>query len=141
MINWMAAFLTTGLNIALPKNIQDEFDLDPVALGWVPLCYILAMAVVMVPFGKIADMKGRRLVFASGLWILFVSIVALIFVRSYTTLIDLPFVVGRRQRPVLRQRDGDRRPGVPAQTERLRHGHHGHDGLRRAGLRGRCSAA
>ena len=86
MINWMAAFLTTGLNIALPK-IQDEFHLGPVALGWVPLCYILAMAVVMVPFGKLADMKGRRLVFVSGLWILFVSIVALIFVRSYTPLV------------------------------------------------------
>ena len=86
MINWMAAFLTTGLNIALPK-IQDEFHLGPVALGWVPLCYILAMAVVMVPFGKIADVKGRRLVFASGLWILFVSIVALIFVRSYIPLV------------------------------------------------------
>ncbi len=26
MINWMAAFLTTGLNIALPR-IADEFDL------------------------------------------------------------------------------------------------------------------
>ena len=86
MINWMAAFLTTGLNIALPK-IQDEFHLGPVALGWVPLCYILAMAVVMVPFGKLADMKGRRLVFATGLWILFVSIVALIFVRSYVPLV------------------------------------------------------
>jgi MFS family permease len=86
MINWMAAFLTTGLNIALP-TIQADFNLGPVALGWVPLCYILGMAVVMVPFGKIADVKGRRLVFVSGLWILFVSILALIFVRSYTPLI------------------------------------------------------
>ena len=86
MVNWMAAFLTTGLNIALPK-IQTDLNLGPVALGWVPLCYILAMAIVMVPFGKLADMKGRRLVFASGLWILFASTVALIFVRSYTPLV------------------------------------------------------
>ncbi len=87
MVNWMAAFLTSGLNMALPKQIAGEFNLGPVALGWVALCYILGMAVVMVPFGKIADMKGRRLIFVSGLWILFISILALIFVRSYTLLI------------------------------------------------------
>lgn len=86
MINWMAAFLTTGLNVALP-TIGQDFQLGPVALGWVPLCYILGMAVIMVPFGKIADAKGRRLVFVSGLWILFFSIVALIFVRSYAPLV------------------------------------------------------
>jgi MFS family permease len=86
MINWMAAFLTTGLNIALPE-IKNEFHLGPVALGWVPLCYILAMAVIMVPLGKIADSKGRRLVFVSGLWILFVSSVALIFVHTYAPLV------------------------------------------------------
>ncbi len=86
MINWLAAFLTTGLNIALPV-IKDEFHLGPVALGWVPLCYILGMAVIMVPFGRIADMKGRRLVFVAGIWVLFVSVVAMIFVRSYAPLI------------------------------------------------------
>jgi MFS family permease len=86
LVNWMAAFLTSGMNVALP-TIGDEFHLGAVALGWVPLCYILAMAVVMVPFGKIGDMKGRRLVFVAGLWILFISVVALIFVRSYWLLI------------------------------------------------------
>ncbi len=86
MINWMAAFLTTGVNIGLP-NIKNEFHLGPVALGWVPLCYILAMAVVMLPFGRIADMKGRRLIFVIGMWIIFVSVVALIFVPSYMPLI------------------------------------------------------
>jgi MFS family permease len=86
MINVMAAFLTSGLNVALPK-IAEEFGLGPVALGWVPLSYILGMAVIMVPFGKIADMKGRRLVFVSGLWLLFFSVVALIFVHSYALLV------------------------------------------------------
>lgn len=86
MVNWMAAFLATGLNVALP-TIADEFKLGAVALGWVPLSYILGMAVIMVPFGKIADARGRRLVFAIGLWTLFVSCVALVFARSYATLV------------------------------------------------------
>ena len=32
MINVMAAFLTTGINVALPE-IAEEFELGPVALG------------------------------------------------------------------------------------------------------------
>jgi MFS family permease len=86
MINWIAAFLTTSINIALP-TIQKEFNLGPVALGWVPLCYIVAMAVVLVPFGKIADIVGRRLIFVIGLVIVFVSSLALIFVNSYVLLV------------------------------------------------------
>ena len=86
MINWMAAFLTTSINIALP-TIHSEFHLGAVALGWIPLCYILAMAVVLVPFGKVADTVGRRLVFMSGLWIVFVTALVLIFVGSYWPLV------------------------------------------------------
>ena len=93
MIYWMAAFLTTSINIALP-TIHDEFHLGPVALGWIPLCYILAMGVVLVPFGKVADMVGRRLIFLMGAWLLFISAVALIFVDSYWPLVILRSVQG-----------------------------------------------
>jgi MFS family permease len=93
MINWMAAFLTTSINIALP-TIQKEFQLGPVALGWVPLCYILAMGVVLVPFGKLADTVGRRLIFVSGLWIIFVTAVVLVFVGSYWPLVIFRLLQG-----------------------------------------------
>jgi EmrB/QacA subfamily drug resistance transporter len=86
MTNVLAAFLTSSINIALPE-IKDEFDLGPVALGWIPLCYILAAAVVLVPFGRIADTAGRRLVFVTGLSIAFVGTTAVIFIDSYTLLI------------------------------------------------------
>ncbi len=86
MTNWMAAFLTSSINIALP-TIQTEFHLGPVALGWIPLCYILAAAVVLVPFGRIADMAGRRFIFVVGLAIMFVGTTAVIFVDTYVLLI------------------------------------------------------
>lgn len=93
MINWMAAFLTTSINIALP-HIKDDFHLGAVALGWVPLSYILAMGIVLVPFGKVADIVGRRLIFVSGLWIILVTGVALVFVHSYVPLVVFRFLQG-----------------------------------------------
>jgi EmrB/QacA subfamily drug resistance transporter len=86
MVNVLAAFLTSSINIALP-TVEEEFHLGPVALGWIPLCYILAAAVVLVPFGRIADWAGRRLIFVIGLLIMFVATLAVIFVNTYLLLI------------------------------------------------------
>jgi len=49
---WMAAFATTSINIALPA-IQTELHLGAVALGWLPLAYILSSAVFLLPLGKV----------------------------------------------------------------------------------------
>ncbi len=86
MTNVLAAFLTSSINIALP-TLKDEFQLGPVALGWIPLCYILAAGVVLVPFGRIADWVGRRLIFVMGLSVVLVGSTAVIFVNSYLLLI------------------------------------------------------
>jgi MFS family permease len=86
MTNVLAAFLTSSINIALPK-LKEEFHLGPVALGWIPLCYILAAAIVLVPFGRIADTAGRRLIFVIGLSVVFVSTAAVVFIDSYVLLI------------------------------------------------------
>lgn len=86
MAMWMAAFMTTSINIALP-SIQTELRLSAVALGWLPLAYILATAVFLVPFGKIADLHGRRLVYIVGLTIFSFSSLALVFADSYVPLV------------------------------------------------------
>ncbi|MGB8952080.1 MAG: MFS transporter [Candidatus Aminicenantales bacterium] len=68
----MAAFLTpfmgSSINIALP-SIGREFHMDAVLLGWVATTYLLAAAIFLVPFGKIADITGRKKIFASGIFI------------------------------------------------------------------------
>lgn len=84
----MIAFTTTSLNVALP-DIMREFQLGAVALGWLPLVYILASAVFLLPFSKIGDRFGRRAVFLSGLVIFLLSTVALVFANSYVMLITL----------------------------------------------------
>jgi EmrB/QacA subfamily drug resistance transporter len=86
LASWMAAFMTTAINIALP-SIQTEFHLSAVALGWLPLGYMLASAVFLLPFGKLGDRYGRRLLFLTGVTIFALSSVALVFAGSYALLI------------------------------------------------------
>jgi EmrB/QacA subfamily drug resistance transporter len=65
----LAAFLTpfdvSAVNIALP-SIASEFAMDAVTLAWVATAYLLALAIFLVPFGKFADIYGRKRVFALG---------------------------------------------------------------------------
>jgi EmrB/QacA subfamily drug resistance transporter len=86
LATWLAAFMTTGINIALP-SIQTEFHLSAVALGWLPLGYMLASAVFLMPFSKLADQHGRRLVFIGGVLVFGLSCVGLFFAGSYVPLV------------------------------------------------------
>lgn len=59
-------FMSSAANIAMPM-IGDEFVLDAVSLGWVATAYLLAAAALLLPFGRLADIRGRRGVFLWGL--------------------------------------------------------------------------
>lgn len=63
---FLAPFMGASVNIALP-SIGREFKADAVMLGWVATAYILASAVFLVPFGKLADIHGRKKTFLTGI--------------------------------------------------------------------------
>lgn len=69
-ITVLAGFLTpfdgSAVTIALP-SIGSQFAMDAVTLSWVGTAYLLAAAVFLVPFGRIADIFGRRKVFSLGI--------------------------------------------------------------------------
>lgn len=68
----IAGFLTpfdlSAVNIALP-SIGEEFAMDAVSMGWVATAYLLASAAFLLPFGRIADIRGRKRIFVSGLFL------------------------------------------------------------------------
>lgn len=66
LTTFMSPFMISAVNIALPA-IQAEFAVDAVLLGWLANVYLLATGVALVPIGKIADIRGRRRVFLSGI--------------------------------------------------------------------------
>ncbi len=83
---WVLALMNTSINIALPA-IQKEFSLGSVALGWLPLAYLLSTGAFLVPFGKIGDLYGRKRIYTWGCLVFALASIACIFVRSYPVFI------------------------------------------------------
>ena len=69
-ITTLASFLTpfgiSSVNIALP-SIGKTFSMDAILLSWVTTVYLLTSAMFLVPFGKIADIYGRKRMFTYGI--------------------------------------------------------------------------
>lgn len=65
--SFATAFMGSALNVALPM-IGAEFRMDAVLLGWVATAYILSVAICLVPFGRAADIHGRKRVFTLGVF-------------------------------------------------------------------------
>ncbi len=66
LTSFMGPFIISSVNVALPA-IQKEFAADAVVLSWVATALLLAVAVFLIPMGKIGDIYGRKKVFTWGL--------------------------------------------------------------------------
>ncbi len=64
--SFLTPFMASSLNVAMPL-IGKEFGLRAVTLGWVLTIYTLAAAMFLVPFGRLADLVGRKKIFTIGL--------------------------------------------------------------------------
>lgn len=64
--SFITPFMATAVNIALPQ-IGRELQMNAVALGWIATAYQLAVTMFLVPFGKLADIKGRKLFYLYGM--------------------------------------------------------------------------
>ena len=72
LVTTIASFLSpfgmSSVNIALP-SIEREFQMNAILLSWVMTAYLLTSAMFLVPFGKIADIYGRKRIFTYGILI------------------------------------------------------------------------
>ncbi|MFC2090173.1 MFS transporter [Bacteroidota bacterium] len=64
--SFLTPFLGAALNVALPE-IGKELKADAILLNLTATSYLLASALFILPFGRYADLVGRKRVFASGL--------------------------------------------------------------------------
>jgi EmrB/QacA subfamily drug resistance transporter len=58
-------FMSSAVSIALPR-IGNEFHMSAVALSWIAMAFLLSSAVLLVPFGKLADIWGRKRMLLAG---------------------------------------------------------------------------
>ena len=70
--SFLTTFMASSINMALP-TIGKEFAIDAVMLSWVATANLLASAIFLVPFGKIADIYGRKKIYAIGIIVYCIS--------------------------------------------------------------------
>ena len=70
--SFMTPFMGSSVNIALP-SISADFRIDAVLLSWIATSYLLASAAFLVPFGRLADIHGRKRIFTWGIVVFTVS--------------------------------------------------------------------
>ena len=72
MASFLFPFMLSAVNIALP-SIEKELSLDTITLSWIATAYLLSSAALVVPFGRIADIYGRKKIFTCGIVIFTLS--------------------------------------------------------------------
>lgn len=66
LVNFTVSLLQPSVNIALP-SIGRELSISAVTLGWINNAWVLAVAAVLVPAGRLSDIYGRRKQFTLGM--------------------------------------------------------------------------
>jgi len=66
LASFLSSSMGSAVTVALP-TIGREYHAGAIALGWITTAYLLAAAVALVPFGRLADIHGRRRVFTLGI--------------------------------------------------------------------------
>ena len=65
MISFMGPFMGSSINIAIP-TMAEGFGVAAQDLSWVVTAYLLGSVGVLVPFGRLADIVGRRRLYVFG---------------------------------------------------------------------------
>jgi EmrB/QacA subfamily drug resistance transporter len=97
LVSTFAAFLTpflgSAINLALP-TIGREFHADAISMGWVISSFILSAAVFLLPFGRLADIVGRKKIFTLGIFLFTLSTFLIIFSWNIISLIVFRILQG-----------------------------------------------
>jgi EmrB/QacA subfamily drug resistance transporter len=93
LTSFIGPFMISSVNVALPA-IQAEFSADAVTLSWVATSFLLAMAVFLVPFGKVADIHGRKKIFSGGVCLFTLASLLAVFSFSIKVLIFMRVLQG-----------------------------------------------
>ncbi len=86
-------FMGSAVNIALP-SISHEFSMSAVQLSWIPMSFLLSSAVLLVPFGKLADIWGRKKMLLYGNIFFTIATLLCALSSSGTMLITSRFLQG-----------------------------------------------
>ncbi len=97
LVSAFAAFLTpflgSAINLALP-SIGKDFNATAVELGWIVSSFILSSAIFLLPFGRLADIAGRKKIFTYGISLFTISTFLIVFSWNIESLIIFRILQG-----------------------------------------------
>ena len=68
--------MLSAVNVALP-SIAIDLKIDAVVISWIPMAFLMASAMFVLVFGRVADMLGRKRIFLIGtMCVIITSIIA-----------------------------------------------------------------
>lgn len=90
---YLTPFLGSAVNLALP-SIGKELGASALGLGWVMSSFILSSAIFLLPYGRLADIVGRKKVFTFGIALFTVTTILIVFSWNLSSLIIFRIVQG-----------------------------------------------
>ena len=85
--------MLSAANVALP-TIAEDLKLNAVVLGWIPMAFLMASAMFVLVFARIADMVGRKRIFLIGTACVIVTSLLAATASNGTFLITARFLQG-----------------------------------------------
>lgn len=89
----LVPFMGSSINLALPQIARD-YDMSSIGQSWILTAFLISSAIFQVPFGRLADILGRKRIFMYGLLIVTIASAACVFPSNGTFLIVCRVVQG-----------------------------------------------
>jgi EmrB/QacA subfamily drug resistance transporter len=93
VVQFLTPFMASAVGVALP-TIGKEFGASAVQLSMIQMTYILAVAILLLPIGRFADIHGRKRIFIFGIVLVILTTFAIGWAQGTTTFILLRFLQG-----------------------------------------------
>jgi EmrB/QacA subfamily drug resistance transporter len=90
---FLTPFLGSAINLALPA-IAKDFNTTAIELGWIASSFILSSVIFLLPFGRLADIVGRKKIFTYGISLFTISTFLIVFSWNFESLIILRIIQG-----------------------------------------------
>ena len=90
---FLVPYTGSSITVALPA-MASQFHADAITLGWITSAYIISAAIFIVPFGRYADIVGRKKIFLLGILIYTIASLACACAPSEGILIGARFIQG-----------------------------------------------
>jgi EmrB/QacA subfamily drug resistance transporter len=84
--SFITPFMSNAINLGIPQ-IGLEYGVNQYWLNWIVTSYLLATAAFLLPFGRLADIVGRKKVFITGMLLFTLTSLGCGFAFSFPVLI------------------------------------------------------